>query len=310
MRDSAFAEDIATAAQLACLLEASAPKPGNVSREIRFGDTAYEHFLASAAAIGPALGSAGSRGTGETIHRAVRATRRWTGTNTNLGILLLLAPLARAAATCLTTTGGSATGVVQPDVLRRALEAVLTATTVDDARETYAAIRLAAPGGLGTADSQDVGTEPTVSLTHAMRLAADRDGIAREYATSFQATFELAVPALRTARRDGLEWNDAIVETYLTVLATSADTHIVRRAGTAVADSVTRQARDVLAAGGVRSDQGRAAITRMTDALRDERNLRNPGTTADITAAAIFVVLLDGGWHSRPGSGGDDAAPR
>jgi triphosphoribosyl-dephospho-CoA synthase len=289
--------DIAAAAQLACLLEASAPKPGNVSPGVRFGDTTYEDFLASAAAIGPALGAAGANPVGTTIRRAIQATRRWTNANTNLGIVLLLAPLARAVH-----------GTVDAGDLRTVLGRVLGETTLDDARETYAAIRLASPGGLGFTREQDVAGEPTVSLLEAMRLAADRDGIAREYATTFQTTFEIALPTLVRARQAGRDWNDAVLETFLTLLATSPDTHIARRAGQDVANDVTRQARAVLETGGVRTAPGRAAIARMSEGLRDERNRANPGTTADITAAAIFVSLISGGWHSK--NGGVDVALR
>lgn len=310
MSSSDIAELISGAAQLACLLEASAPKPGNVSPGAAFGDTAYEHFLASAIAIGPALGDAATRSVGDTINHAVSATRRWVDTNTNLGLVLLLAPLARAAATSLAAPATPASRTIEADALRRALAGVLRSTTVHDARATYAAIRLASPGGLGTAPEQDIASEPTITLTEAMRLAADRDGIAREYSTDFQITFECAVPALQAARRDGLGWNDAVVETFLTVLATSTDTHIARRAGSAVADEVTRRARDVVAAGSVRSANGRAAIAQMHSALRDDRNLANPGTTADIIAAGIFVVLLGGGWSASHESGGHDASPR
>jgi triphosphoribosyl-dephospho-CoA synthase len=308
--DRRVAELIAGSAQLACLLEASAPKPGNVAPAVAFGDTSYEHFVVSAIAIGPALGDAAARPVGETIRHAIAATRRWVDTNTNLGIVLLLAPLARAVATSLVAPGTAGSQTIDSAALRHAVARVLAATTVHDAREAYAAIRLASPGGLGTAAEQDVASEPTVTLLDAMRLAADRDGIAREYATDFQSTFECAVPALQAARRDGLGWNDAIVQTFLTVLASSTDTHIVRRAGTAAADDVTRRARDVIAAGGMRSENGRAAIAHMDSVLRDARNLRNPGTTADITAAAIFVVLLGGGWHASHRSGGLDAASR
>src|SRR3954453_501966 len=88
------AEDIAVAAQLACLLEASAPKPGNVSPGRRFADVGYEDFPASAAAIGPALTAAGTRPLGQTVRLAIQATARWSRSNTNLGIVLLLTPIA------------------------------------------------------------------------------------------------------------------------------------------------------------------------------------------------------------------------
>ena len=283
----ATAIDVVAAAQLACLLEASAPKPGNVSPGRHFADARYEDFLASAVAIGAPLAGAAARPLGTTVRLAVEATAGWTRSNTNLGIVLLLAPLARAAQ-------GNVTGT-----LRRALGGVLDATTVDDAREVYAAIRRAAPGGLGQAPEQDVEDDPTMTLLDVMRLAAGRDGIAREYATAFQVTFEHGAPALERARRDGICWSDAVVETFLTLLAASPDTHVARRDGAAIAARVSRQAHDALVAGGVRSTAGRHAIDEMDRALRAEQPPCNPGTTADLTAAAIFVVLLGGGWRVK-----------
>lgn len=279
--------NIGAAAQLACLLEVSAPKPGNVSPGRAFADTRYEDFLASAAAIGGPLSGAGTRPVGETIRLAIDATAVWTRSNTNLGIVLLLAPLARTAS-------------VRPagTPLREALLGVLESTTVEDAREVYAAIRQAAPGGLGRADAQDVAGDPTVTLLEAMRLAADRDTIAREYVSGFEITFNTGVPALTRARCDHLSWDDAIVETYLMLLSAIPDTHIARRGGAALSADVSRRAKNVLAAGGVRSARGRQEIDAFDRALREDGHVANPGTTADLTAAAIFVMLLDGGWHA------------
>lgn len=289
------AADVAVAAQLACLLEVSAPKPGNVSPGRHFTDARYEDFLASAAAIGAPLGAAGTRSVGTTVRLAIEATAGWTRSNTNLGMVLLLAPLARAA------LHNSAAG------LRDDLGRVLSATTVEDARDVYAAIRMASPGGLGRADAQDVVDEPTLSLMDVMQLAAGRDGIAREYATTYGTTFETAVPALERARRDHLSWDDAVVETFLTLLAANPDTHVARRGGAALAADISREANAVLTQGGVRSGPGRGAIEVMDKRLRSLNNTANPGTTADLTAAAIFVVLLQGGWDAH---GGRDAATR
>jgi triphosphoribosyl-dephospho-CoA synthase len=274
--------DISAAAQLSCLLEASAPKPGNVSPGRHFADTRYEHFLASAAAIGAPLAAAASQPLGTTVLRAAQATSQWTRSNTNLGIVLLLAPLARAA-----FGGGD---------LRASLRRVLADTTVDDARAVYAAIRLASPGGLGSAGDQDVADEPTVTLIEAMRLAAAHDGIAREYASSFEVTFTTGAPTIMAARAAGLSWDDAVVETFLTILAASPDTHILRRGGEHLAADISQRAGEVLRAGGIRSEDGRKAITYFDHSLRDPRNIGNPGTTADLTAAAIFVALLEGAW--------------
>ena len=275
--------DVAAAGQLACLLEVSAPKPGNVSPERHFHDTRYEDFLASAVAIGPALSGAGQHPLGTTIRTAVEATRRWTDSNTNLGIVLLLAPLARAAL----RSGGP---------LRERLARVLAETTVADAAQVYAAIRHAGPGGLGASAAEDVSDTPTVTLQEAMALAADRDAVAREYVTDFALTFEVGVPAIRASRQEGLGWTEAAVEAYLTLLASTPDTHIARKLGQAEAESVSRRALEVRAAGGTRSAAGRKALAALDAELRDPRNRRNPGTTADLTCAALFVVILEGGW--------------
>ena len=281
---------IADTARLACVLEASAPKPGNVSPDRPFADVRYEDFLVSAEAIRDPLAGVDTRPLGETIVLAVGATGRVTRANTNLGIVLLLTPLALAAA----RVGAGSThrderlGAVQAELGR-----VLSQTTVDDARHVFRAIRVANPGGLGRADDQDVANDPTVTLLDAMRLAADRDGVAREYATGFASTFERA-PGLVRAREEGLSWDDAIVETFLSLLASTPDTHIARRGGDEMARRVSALAQHALAAGGVRTEAGRRAVAAMDAALRDPRNLANPGTTADLTAAAIFVALLTG----------------
>lgn len=283
--------EIAAAAQLACLLEASAPKPGNVSPGRHFDDTRFEDFLASAAAIGAPLLGIGTRPLGATIRLAVEASRRWTRANTNLGIVLLLVPLARA--TLELSPARQDVGAVDFfTALRGAVRQVLAEATVDDACDVYAAIRTAAPGGLGHVGEQDVSVEPTVPLLEAMRLAADRDGIAREYATAFETTFTVGAPALVRARRDALPWDDAVVETFLALLAEAPDTHIARRGGPALAAEVWQRARGALAQGSVRTPDGRRAIEELDTALRGPHNTANPGTTADLTAAAVFSVIL------------------
>ena len=270
-------EEVAGAAQLACLLEVSTPKPGNVSPGRHFHDTSYEDFLASAVAIGPALAAAGDRPLGATIRSAIEATGRWAGRNTNLGIVLLLAPLARAAS----RSGGT---------LRARVEQVLAETTVADAADVYDAIRLARPGGLGTASAEDVSGAPTVTLTDAMGLAADRDSVAREYVTGFAATFEIGVPAVRDARGRRFRWPDAAMYAFLALLYAVTDTLIARKLGRAEAEHVSRRAAEVRR-GGPRE------VAAFDAELRDARNTRNPGTTADLTCASLFAVILEDGWN-------------
>jgi triphosphoribosyl-dephospho-CoA synthase len=268
------------AAQLACVLEAGAEKPGNITPSHDFDDTSYEDMLRSGIALGPELGRAGERRVGETALAAVRASRAAAGANTNLGIALLLAPLARAA-----LAGGP---------LRERLGDVLRALTFDDARDAYEAIRLARAGGLDEPVEHDVRDEPRVTLREAMAAAAQRDTIASEYVTDYAVTFELGLPALADALGDGLRPRDAIVELALRVLGAVPDTLIARKRGAEPAGRVAADAREVLAAGGVRSARGRTALAGFDDSLRRDGNALNPGTTADLVTAVLFVALLEG----------------
>ena len=276
--------DIATLAQLSCLLEVSAPKPGNVSPGMRFRDMSYEDFLVSALAIGPAIGEAGQVPLGITVERALAATREVTRANTNLGLVLLLAPLAAAS-------------ILTAGTLRERVQRVLRATTIDDARLVYDAIRSANPGGMGKVSDEDLGEQPKVTLLKAMELAKERDSVAREYATDFAITFDHGVPALRAARQAGLGWLDAVTEAGLRLLSEVPDTLIARKAGKEVAIQISAGARGVLEAGGVRSQAGRKALAEFDASLRNPQNSRNPGTTADLIAAATFVTLLEDGWN-------------
>jgi len=278
--------EVASLATLACLLEASAAKPGNVSPGRPFRDMSYADFLASAVAIGPVLEQAGRRPLGETIRDVLRATRRWTRANTNLGIALLLAPLARAELAGL-----------EGNTLRQRAGRVLGTTTVADAAEVYGAIRESGAGGLGNVDAEDVSRSPSVTLKEAMVLAARRDSVAAEYASDYALTFGTGVPALREARSAGLPWDAAVIETFLALLAARPDTLIARKLGPDAAEAVSVRAAEIRRMGGARSESGRAELVRFDADLRDPQNSQNPGTTADLTAAAIFVALLEDGWQ-------------
>jgi triphosphoribosyl-dephospho-CoA synthase len=272
--------DLAHAAQLACVLEVSAEKPGNITPSHDFDDTCYEDMLRSGLALGGELARAGERPVGETVLAAVHASRDAAAANTNLGIALLLAPLARA-----TREGGP---------LRERLGEVLRALGLDDAYAVYAAIRLAGAGGLDEPVEHDVRDEPRVTLREAMAAAAQRDTIANEYVTDYAVTFELGLPALADALGAGLRTRDAIVELSLQVLAAVPDTLIARKRGSEAAARVSTGARQVLDAGGVRDRRGRAALAEFDASLRRDGNALNPGTTADLVTAVLFAALLEG----------------
>jgi triphosphoribosyl-dephospho-CoA synthase len=262
------------------VLEASAEKPGNITPSHDFHDTTYEDMLRSAIAVGPELARAGERCVGDTVLAVVQASRRAAQANTNLGIALLLAPLAKAA-----LAGGP---------LRERLAATLAALDLADARAAYAAIRLVGAGGLHARVEHDVRSEPTVGLREAMATAAARDRVAAEYVSDFALTFETGLPALVAALGDGLGEREAIVELHLRLLGAAPDTLIARKRGAETAARVSAGARDVLSAGGVRSAAGRRALRSFDTSLREPGNALNPGTTADLVTATLFVALLEG----------------
>ena len=280
---------ITWAVHIAWLLEVSADKPGNVTWGKDFWDTRFVDFMASAVAIGPAFRDAADKSVGEIIYQAVSDTQRLANTNTNLGMILLLAPLAKAAAAGFPAVAG------YPEGGRKRVGEVLSALTVKDARLAFQAIRLAAPGGLGQVQSYDVHADTVdITLLKAMQLAQDRDAVAREYATDFEITFELGYATLRQCWKEGRTFADSIVHTYLTMLAQVPDTLIVRKKGWDVARDISAQAQAVLDVGGPFTQDGRQALQEFDAAIRDAKHRLNPGTTADLIAASLFVFLTQG----------------
>lgn len=276
-------ELVAAAAQCACLLEVMAPKPGNVSRGRDLPGLTYRDFVLSALALGRAFRFAHRRRVGRLILDAVRETRRLVRTNTNLGMVILMAPLARAAAMPGRTP------------LRARLRRVLRELDRRDARDAYEAIRIAEAGGLGRVDQQDVRRTPTATLLECMRLAAARDAVAREYVDDYRVTFETALPLLLRARAGHRPLPIAVTEMSLRLLAHIPDTLIARKHGGAAARRVSRGAASVLAAGGQATAAGRRRLARFDRRLRTARPPLNPGATADIVAVALFVWILESG---------------
>lgn len=277
----------------ACWLDVAVRKPGNVSVHSAGHRMVAEQFVASARAAAPALCAHGAC-VGARIEAAMQATWAAVGCNTNLGILLLCAPLAAAA-----ERAGARTSA---DALRAALQDVLAALDLDDARAAYRAIARANPGGLGKAPTQDVRDEPTLGLREAMQLAAPRDRIAAQYAHGFTDLFEIGLPCgpsgfalseVQVGAPAGPPVAQAVQRVFLGFLASGPDSHIVRKHGEALAHTVMSAAQGW---------QAHAAPDRDTDFARWDEQLKsqsiNPGTSADLTVATLFLGgLLASAWH-------------
>lgn len=277
---------IGQCATLACLLEATAPKVGNVHRGADFENLTFTDFVASAVAIGPAMEACSPVRSnplqrvrvGATILEAIRATRQIVNTNTNLGMVLLIAPLA---------------AVPRNEPLVGGVGKVLRGLTPEDSRLVYEAIRLAQPGGMGQVDEMDVAAEAPSDLLVAMAAAAERDLVAQQYVTDFDLVLSKVAPWLSEAAS---RWSltDGIIHTHLRLLAEHPDSLIARKCGLETAQEVSTYAAAVFASGSPGEDAYHEAAADLDFFLRSDGHRRNPGTTADLIAAGLFVLLRDG----------------
>jgi len=271
----------------ASILEASAAKPGNVHPAADFPDLTHAELVAAGLAIAPAMQRAAEVRLGQTILAAVTAARSVTRSNANLGIVLAIAPLAAVPDAPATTNGQPRIGQSAAPVSSSPADvaAVLARLTPADAADIWQAIRLAQPGGMGESGQHDLAEPPPDDLLEAMRLAAPRDAIARLWADGYDALHAGLVADLLTALGSGLAVHDAIVDAFLAQLAREPDSLIARKHGQPVALEVSRRAAAARAAP--------QTIPAFDRSLRSPRRL-NPGTTADLTAAALYILIRDG----------------
>lgn len=275
-------------AEIACWIEATTFKPGNVHPDAAFENLSYEDFLVSAAAIRPIFDRAHENTIGDTIRDAIAATQDVVGSNTNLGIVLLLAPLAKIPEpVCLRTTA-------ERDALRIAIRTVLDATTIEDARAIYEAIRLANAGGLGEVAKGDISQEPRRSLVPMMRLAREHDFIARQYSDEYREVVDQGVVIFLDYWKSDENLERAVQCVFLGLLGKFPDSLIERKCGRALAVEASRRAGEALQAGFPATEDGWHRFEEFDVWLREDGHRRNPGTTADLTAAVLFLLLRSG----------------
>ncbi len=272
---------IGQCASLAVLMEVTAPKPGNVHRGADFENLGFFQFAAGAVAIAPALEqlSHAQLSLGAAVLQAVQGTRALAGTNVNLGTVLLIAPLA---------------AVPRTRSLAEGISTVLAELTCEDARDVYRAINEAQAGGLGHVSECDLSGPPPEDLVAAMQLAAEWDLVALQYANGFQEVLGPLRGWLLEALEAGLPLQTAIVRTHVRQLATTPDSLIARKIGPELASHVMGLAQRVLESGPATSTTVEEALSDLDFWFRCDAPRRNPGTTADLLAAALFCLLRDG----------------
>ncbi len=269
------AERIAAAFRAACVAELQALKPGNVHVFAAGHRMTADDFVRSAEAAAAPLSARGAR-VGRRILHAVEATFAAVGANTNLGIILLCAPLAAAADT-------------NPSDLRAALATVLDGLDTEDADLAFRAIVRAAPAGLGRVANNDVFAPARVTLQQAMADAADRDCIARQYVTAYADVFDRGLPLLAAAAARRWEPIWSVSAVYLGFLSAFPDSHVVRKYGPAAAKDVRDAAGQFHAA--LQATRDPAHLREQLLAWDSDLKARgiNPGTCADLTVATLFA---------------------
>ncbi len=279
---------IAKCAQISAVLEVSgSPKPGNVHRNRNFDDMIFEDFLISAIVIGDSIRNASKKNNnlGKHILDAVSETNKWVKNNTNLGIVMLEIPIAKAAAISDNFSE-----------IRENIIQLMNKTTVEDACDLYDAINIADAGGMGSQDKYDVSSqnaknelrENNQTMFDVLNISSKWDRIAAELTTGMPVCFEIGYPKYRKLRSE-VSLNDACVLTFLEILSCVPDTLISRKYGQQTASHVSHLAEKLLTFS--KDDNFDIKLEKFDDYLF--KNKFNPGTVADLTAASIMITLLE-----------------
>jgi triphosphoribosyl-dephospho-CoA synthase len=312
MSNQEKAQHISKCLQLAILLEVSAEKPGNVNLTAGFEGTVCQHFLASAVAAESTFQEAANRGIavaekkigvneiglGELIKTCAKDVNAWQrGGNTILGTIMLFAPIAVAAG--MTPTDKNY--VFNFSVLRKNIDLAVKSTTARDSVHLYEAVDIANPSGLNDAPDLDV-TDPhskerllreNITLFEVFKIASLYDDICAEWVNNYHVTFDIAYPYL-IEQLESKPLNTAVVHTFLKILSERPDTFIARKVGKEKAKEVSSDAKNVLELGGLETEKGKRSLRQFDEKLRLSQNKCNPGTTADLTAAAVTLCILGG----------------
>lgn len=287
---------IAQAVQIASLLEANAPKPGNISPGKSFEDLKYNHFLFSSAAVFPAFLDLENKTIGEIILEGVKETQSLINTNTNLGIILLCAPLAAAYQNLRDKKDIDLLSEKELlTELRKELHLKLRGLDKKDAKYAYRAINYSNAGNLDQVEEGDLAQEPDINLYQAMKLAEKRDSIAFEYVSDFSIIFVYGYPIFKENNKKFNNIDDIIVQSYLEILAEFPDTLISRKNGPQKATEVSNQAAEILKEIEKDKKNRDQKLAKFDKILREQPQKLNPGTTADLITAVIFLSILVSG---------------
>jgi triphosphoribosyl-dephospho-CoA synthase len=273
-------EQLALAYKNACMAELQALKPGNVHAFSDGHGMTINDFILSADVTAEPI-TRPDISVGERVFYSVEATKKAVGQNTNLGMLLLCAPLIHAAL-----------NQQAEQSLWSQLNVTLNQLTVDDAVLVAQSIVMANPAGLGKSDQHDVNETPKINLLEMMRSAQDKDRISWQYANAFQDIVSFGVNLYADAL---LKWENSAWATtglYLGFLTKNADTHVQRKHGVEVANILMQEAKEIESNyWAMHNPKLMQKQLLAWDASLKARRI-NPGTSADLTVATLLASNL------------------
>lgn len=297
---------IADLAQLSCMLEVSAPKPGNVNKSFEFTDTRFIHFLASSIALGNSARRCAEKGFSagkgeialgeinigwEILQCARESSQHHKGRNTNLGISILILPLASA---CGYLLGKSEE--LENEKIIGAVDHIIRESTYIDTINLYHAVRHVRPGGLKKLKGLDVFSHEAlvriekekINFYRIMKLSKN-DEIAREVVNRYEITFNTGYPSIVKELEIGSDFDKAIIRGFFEILSRNPDTLIAKKVSMEKSREISEMAKKVM-----ENDLAPEDIRGFDLYLRDEKNRLNPGSTADLVASSIFITLING----------------
>ena len=280
-KHGSFHFSVGRIASIACLLEVCAAKPGNVHRGADFEDLTLTDFAISAEIVGQSIDTRKSDCVGQLVHDIVHSTADIVKTNTNLGIALLLGPLAIVAN--------------NEELDQKSVRKQLKMMDSEDSRLVYDAIQMAGPSGLGVSAEMDIQQEPPKDILSAMQFSSDQDLVARQYSNNFEQVFEEIVPMLVAGEAQFGRLTEAIIYAHVSMLARYGDSLILRKCGREVSDQAMHRAGHALTQLVEHVDRQHYydAVSELDFWLRSDGHQRNPGTTADLIVAGLFVAMIN-----------------
>ena len=279
--------DIMKASQIACCLEVSSFKPGNVHRNKDYDDIKYHHFLNSGVAFGDIIYKASKDplNIGQYIKLAVIESKKWSPSNANLGIIMLHTPIA-------TTTGQMEEFNI--NTLKKEIKNTVKNTTTDDAIAVYDAIEIAMPNinppkegpDAQKNDAKQELREKNLTLYDVFKISSSWDSISYEWTKGFNISFE-GYNLLNKYYKQYNNINLATTKTFLNILSNYPDTLIARKKDENTSKMVSNKAKEVL------NNFNEESLLKFDKFLSNEGNKLNPGTTADLIASSLMIFLLD-----------------